>query len=45
MSLEVGSTLHLDVRETDGTPLDGSALRPSTHTIDCRGSSLRLPVG
>jgi putative CocE/NonD family hydrolase len=30
---------------TDGTPLAGSALRPSTHTIDCRGSSLRLPVG
>jgi uncharacterized protein len=29
---------------TDGTPLAGSVLRPSTHTIDCRGSSLRLPM-
>jgi uncharacterized protein len=30
---------------TDGTPLNGSVMKPSTHTIDCAGSSFRLPVG
>jgi putative CocE/NonD family hydrolase len=30
---------------TDSLPLDGRTLRPSTHTIDCQASSLRLPIG